>query len=108
MARTAASTRSNQTPGAKRLADIRRVADLLKRVSDPTRVQVLLLLNEQERKVSELCSILGTQSPPALSHHLSLLRHGHLIEPIRTGKFLVYRLTEAGESLVNVIEEVVE
>ena len=40
---------------ARPSAEIRRVADLLKQVSDPTRLQVLLLLNEKERNVSELC-----------------------------------------------------
>ena len=34
---------------ARPSAEIRRVADLLKQVSDPTRLQVLMLLNEKER-----------------------------------------------------------
>ena len=67
-------------------AEIRRVADLLKQVSDPTRLQVLMLLNEKERNVSELCAELGMQSQPAVSHHLALLRHGRLIEPRRSGQ----------------------
>ena len=56
---------------ARPSAEIRRVADLLKQVSDPTRLQVLMLLNEKERNVSELCADLGTQSQPAVSHHLA-------------------------------------
>ena len=71
-------------------AEIRRVADLLEQVSDPTRLQVLMLLNEKERNVSELCTDLGTQSQPAVSHHLALLRHGRLIEPRRSGKHNFY------------------
>ena len=87
---------------ARPSADIRRVADLLKQVSDPTRLQVLMLLNEKERNVSELCADLGTQSQPAVSHHLALLRHGRLIEPRRSGKHNFYGLTEARRELAEV------
>jgi DNA-binding transcriptional ArsR family regulator len=89
------------------LAEIRRVAELLKQVSDPTRLQVLMLLSEKERNVSELCSDLGTQSQPAVSHHLALLRHGRLIEPRRSGKHNFYALTDAGRELAHVVDSVV-
>ncbi len=88
-------------------AEIRRVADLLKQVSDPTRLQVLMLLNEKERNVSELCADLGTQSQPAVSHHLALLRHGRLIEPRRSGKHNFYGLTDAGRELAAVVNSIV-
>ena len=84
-------------------AQIRQAADLLKQVSDPTRLQVLMLLTEKERNVSELCSDLGTQSQPAVSHHLALLRHGRLIEPRRSGKHNYYYLTPAGRELAAVV-----
>src|SRR5919202_1657450 len=93
--------------GSRPTAEIRRVAELLKQVSDPTRLQVLMLLNEKERNVSELCSDLGTQSQPAVSHHLALLRHGRLIEPRRSGKHNFYGLTEAGRELARVVNSVV-
>ena len=92
---------------ARPSAEIRRVADLLKQVSDPTRLQVLMLLNEKERNVSELCADLGTQSQPAVSHHLALLRHGRLIEPRRSGKHNFYGLTDAGRELAEVVNTVV-
>jgi DNA-binding transcriptional ArsR family regulator len=88
-------------------AEIRRVADLLKQVSDPTRLQVLMLLATKERNVTELCADLGTQSQPAVSHHLSLLRHGRLIEPRRSGKHNFYGLTDAGRELAEVVNSVV-
>src|SRR4051794_33763381 len=86
---------------------IRQAADLLKQVSDPTRLQVLMLLTQKERNVSELCADLGTQSQPAVSHHLALLRHGRLIEPRRSGKHNFYALTEAGRELAQVVDSVV-
>ncbi len=94
-------------PPPRPTAEIRRVAELLKQVSDPTRLQVLMLLSEKERNVTELCADLGTQSQPAVSHHLALLRHGRLIEPRRAGKHNFYALTEAGRELAQVVNSVV-
>jgi DNA-binding transcriptional ArsR family regulator len=110
------STKSSSGPRAAKAApssarsssEIRRVAELLKQVSDPTRLQVLMLLSEKERNVTELCSDLGTQSQPAVSHHLALLRHGRLIEPRRAGKHNFYALTDAGRQLAMVVNSVVE
>jgi len=99
------STKS--APPPRPTAEIRRVAELLKQVSDPTRLQVLMLLSEKERNVTELCADLGTQSQPAVSHHLALLRHGRLIEPRRAGKHNFYALTEAGRELAQVVNSVV-
>ncbi|QEH34052.1 HTH-type transcriptional regulator KmtR [Aquisphaera giovannonii] len=106
---TTRSSRSSKAAAAasRSLAEIRRVAELLKQVSDPTRLQVLMLLSEKERNVSELCADLGTQSQPAVSHHLALLRHGRLIEPRRSGKHNFYALTEAGRELAQVVDTVV-
>jgi len=98
---------SKAAPTPRPSPEIRRVADLLKQVSDPTRLQVLMLLNEKERNVSELCADLGTQSQPAVSHHLALLRHGRLIEPRRSGKHNFYGLTEAGRELAQVVNSIV-
>jgi DNA-binding transcriptional ArsR family regulator len=101
------SSKSASAAAARPTAEIRRVAELLKQVSDPTRLQVLMLLNEKERNVTELCADLGTQSQPAVSHHLALLRHGRLIEPRRSGKHNFYALTEAGRELAQVVNSVV-
>jgi DNA-binding transcriptional ArsR family regulator len=108
--RSASASRSSKAAAvapARPTAEIRRVAELLKQVSDPTRLQVLILLNERERNVTELCSDLGTQSQPAVSHHLALLRHGRLIEPRRSGKHNFYALTDAGRQLAHVVNSVV-
>jgi DNA-binding transcriptional ArsR family regulator len=100
-------SKSASAAGLRPTAEIRRVAELLKQVSDPTRLQVLMLLNEKERNVTELCADLGTQSQPAVSHHLALLRHGRLIEPRRSGKHNFYALTDAGRELAQVVNSVV-
>ena len=88
-------------------AGVRQAAELLKQVSDATRLQVLMLLTEKERNVSELCAELGSTSQPAVSHHLALLRHGRLIEPRRTGKHNYYYLTDAGRQLAQIVHAIV-
>src|SRR5262245_31502283 len=99
---------TKSSPAGRPLSEIRQAAELLKQVSDPTRLQVLMLLKEKERNVTELCKDLGSQSQPAVSHHLALLRHGRLIEPRRSGKHNFYFLTEAGRDLAEVVDTVLE
>src|SRR6476620_1396593 len=81
----------------------RRASILLKHVSDPTRLQVILILAEGERHVGALCSQLS-QSQPAVSHHLALLRHGGIIAPRRQGKNNFYSLTDTGSDLARVVQ----
>jgi DNA-binding transcriptional ArsR family regulator len=89
-----------------RKREIQRAASLLKHVSDPTRLQVLSLLSEGERHVGGLCEEL-TQSQPAVSHHLALLRLGGLIHRRRQGKNNIYSLTDTGERLSDLVKGVV-
>jgi DNA-binding transcriptional ArsR family regulator len=89
-----------------RVKQARRASGLLKQMSDPTRLQVLLALSEGEQHVGALCEHLH-QSQPAVSHHLALLRHGGIISPRRQGKNNFYTLTETGEELVKVVKHVV-
>jgi DNA-binding transcriptional ArsR family regulator len=107
LARTPANATKGRKPPADGLVRMKRAAGLLKQVSDPTRVQVILLLSEGERHVGGLCEDLGVSSQPAVSHHLALLRHGGIIAPRRHGKNNYYGLTEAGEELARVVKGVV-
>ena len=77
----------------------------LKQVSDPTRLQVILMLAEGEKHVGAVCDQVN-MSQPAVSHHLALLRHGRIIAPRRQGKNNFYGLTEAGEKLAVVVKEI--
>jgi DNA-binding transcriptional ArsR family regulator len=87
----------------QRVQQARRASILLKHVSDPTRLQVILILAEGERHVGALCSQLS-QSQPAVSHHLALLRHGGIIAPRRQGKNNFYSLTDTGGALAHVVK----
>jgi DNA-binding transcriptional ArsR family regulator len=89
-------------PADTRFQQARRASILLKHVSDPTRLQVILILSEGEQHVGALCSQLS-QSQPAVSHHLALLRHGGIIAPRRQGKNNFYSLTDTGADLAKVV-----
>jgi DNA-binding transcriptional ArsR family regulator len=90
----------------QKLQQARRASTLLKHVSDPTRLQVILILSEGEKHVGALCTQLG-QSQPAVSHHLALLRHGGIIAPRRQGKNNFYSLTEVGGELAKVVRSLI-
>jgi DNA-binding transcriptional ArsR family regulator len=90
----------------QRLKEAQRASILLKHVSDPTRLQVILLLAGGEQHVGSLCDQLG-QSQPAVSHHLALLRHGGIIAPRRQGKNNFYSLTDKGEALSQVVKSLI-
>ncbi len=90
----------------QRLQHAKRASILLKHVSDPTRLQVILILAEGEQHVGALCEQLS-QSQPAVSHHLALLRHGGIIAPRRQGKNNFYSLTETGSELARVVKNLI-
>lgn len=90
-----------------RLQQAKRASILLKHVSDPTRLQVILILADGEQHVGALCAQLS-QSQPAVSHHLALLRHGGIIAPRRQGKNNFYSLTETGGELAKVVRGLIK
>jgi DNA-binding transcriptional ArsR family regulator len=99
-----APSRSKTVKAADTRAQLaKRASILLKHVSDPTRLQVILILSEGEQHVGALCSQLS-QSQPAVSHHLALLRHGGIIAPRRQGKNNFYSLTDTGTDLAGVVK----
>ena len=75
----------------QRQRQAREASIMLKHVSDPTRLQVILILAEGEQHVGALCDQL-VQSQPAVSHHLALLRVAGIIECRRDGKHNFYHL----------------
>jgi DNA-binding transcriptional ArsR family regulator len=82
-----------------------RAANLLKHLSDSTRLQVVSLLSEGERHVGGLCEEFDL-SQPAVSHHLALLRHGGIVDRRRQGKNNIYSLTDTGYRLSKIVKGV--
>ena len=101
--KTVASKPKTQKAAEQRYHQARRASILLKHVSDPTRLQVIMILAQGERHVGALCAQLS-QSQPAVSHHLALLRHGGIIAPRRQGKNNFYSLTDTGSDLARVVK----
>jgi len=105
---SATPTRTSKVPknageGRKRVQE---QANLLRLVSDPTRLQVILMLAEGEKKVVDLCNELK-QTQPTVSHHLALLTNRGIASR-RREKQQFYELTDRGEKLVKVVERLLE
>lgn len=66
---------------------------IFKSLSDPTRLRILLLLLRKELCVCELSFILEMEQS-RISHQLRVLRNADLVEGIREGKWIVYRVPE--------------
>jgi DNA-binding transcriptional ArsR family regulator len=65
------------------------VSGLLRTLSYPTRLKLLLVLVGGEQSVNQLCRDLSMPQP-TVSHHLARLRWSHLVEPRRSGKHVYY------------------
>ena len=72
---------------------IENIAELFKAFGDPTRVQILSLLRQQELCVGDIAEGVGL-SQSAISHQLRLLKQMHLIKYHREGKNIVYALAD--------------
>jgi ArsR family transcriptional regulator len=66
----------------------------LKALSDPTRLRIILLLMKEELCVCELLFVLNMEQS-RVSHHLRILRDADLVEDIRDGKWIIYRIPGA-------------
>lgn len=71
--------------------------DILKLLSDSTRVRILSVLACEELSVAELQEVLD-MGQSRISSHLSLLRQGGLVVDRRDGKKTFYTLSDANES----------
>lgn len=67
---------------------------IFKALSDPTRLRIVLLLAERDLCVCELVFILKMEQS-RISHHLRILREAHLVEDVREGRWIIYRIPDA-------------
>ena len=69
------------------------LAELFKYFANPTRVRILMLLNDGDRCVYDIAESLE-MSQSAVSHQLSLLRKSNLVRTEREGKSVLYALND--------------
>lgn len=74
-----------------------RVADTFRLISDSTRLKILWLLCHSEECVCNIAAAID-MSPPAVSHHLRVLKQSGLISNRRIGKEIHYTLADTEEA----------
>lgn len=74
------------------------VLTALRAAAEPTRLRLLTLCAEAELSVTELTQILG-QSQPRVSRHLKLMCEAGLLDRVREGSWVLYRLARARAGL---------
>jgi DNA-binding transcriptional ArsR family regulator len=75
-------------------------SSLLKLIADESRLELLSVLNNKSRCVSDLITETGL-SQSLISHHLRDLKDGGLVKSERDGKWMNYSLTAKGRRIIS-------
>jgi ArsR family transcriptional regulator len=75
------------------------VVKIFKALSDPTRLRITLLLLRRELCVCELTFILRMEQS-RISHHMRVLREADIVEDVRDGRWIIYRVPEEARGLL--------
>lgn len=86
--------RQHPVPETPNPGDLARVSEVFKTLSEPIRVQLVLLLIQGERSVAQLVEALG-QPQSTVSRHLGLLRSAEVVKTRREATHVYYRLSDA-------------
>ena len=73
--------------------EVRRAADALRMLADPTRIKILWALLQGESSVACLADLVGA-APTAVSQHLAKLRLAGLVGNRREGTFVYYTVED--------------
>jgi len=78
------------------------VAGVFKALSDPTRREILKLLNQRDLTAGEIAEHFN-MSKPAITKHLNILREAELVSSEKRGQYVIYsiNLTVLQEALSN-------
>jgi len=79
---------------------MKEIARIFQALSDPTRLRIMLLLGRRELCVCELMYVLGMEQS-RVSHHMRVLRDAGIVEDIREGRWIVYRVPNGARGLVD-------
>ena len=67
------------------------MGNVFKAISDPTRREILKLLNDKDLSAGEIAEHFDI-SKPALSKHLNILREAELVSSEKQGNFVIYSI----------------
>src|SRR5437868_15384393 len=82
--------------------------NFLRLIADPTRLRLLLLLEQEELSVAELQEILGMGQSRISSHLAQLKRAGAVIDR-RAGKYVYFGLSSfSGNGVIGRVQELVQ
>ncbi len=65
--------------------------NVFKALNDPTRRQILQLLQERDMTAGEIVEKFNI-SGPSISHHLDLLKQARLVTAVKEGQYIYYSL----------------
>lgn len=67
------------------------MGNVFKAISDPTRREILKLLNDKDLSAGEIADHFDI-SKPALTKHLNILREAELVSSEKQGNFVIYSI----------------
>ena len=76
--------------------ELKQYLSITKALSDPSRVRVLMALQNGEKCVCYLIKLLGL-APSTVSRHVAILKQAGLIDSRKKGKWIYYRLDNQNE-----------
>jgi len=85
--------------------EIKRQAEALKALADPTRLLIIHLLSEGSLCVCEIMAALG-KPQPTVSHHLNILKRAGFLKAEKHGVWVHYSL--ASEKLPSMIDHLIK
>ncbi|MGC5328970.1 ArsR/SmtB family transcription factor [Brevibacillus sp. SYSU BS000544] len=86
--------------------ELKRLAETLKILGDPTKLKMIILLTEKEYCVSDFVEVINI-SQPSISKHLSLLKSVGLVTESRRGMWVYYSLnSQALENVKQAIDDI--
>ena len=74
--------------------EILEAAEILKIISNATRLEIICYLEEKEMNVNEIKEKFPNISQPAVSQHLNLLKLNRLVSIERRGKQIFYKISD--------------